>query len=210
MTELSISANSHRGKVRAKNEDMVLVSSQFIRDKSLITKVHLGPDSRYLVAVADGMGGLDDGDIASEEVQRSLCEFFEQLPGGLAFEDLEDVIGEWGAQIHGEINAAASAAGRVRGTTLVALLFYEGKILMLNCGDSRLYRYRNGVLSQLSHDHDLASVTGKASDSHILVNCIGAGAQTCYMDCEDITERVYDGDVYMLCSDGLSDMCSDS
>ena len=72
MTELSISANSHRGKVRAKNEDMVLVSSQFIRDKSLITKVHLGPDSRYLVAVADGMGGLDDGDIASEVVQRSL------------------------------------------------------------------------------------------------------------------------------------------
>lgn len=176
----------------------------------MMTKVFLGPESRYVAAVADGMGGYDEGEVASEYALHSLSDFYAQLPNGLSYDDLMDVVSEWGTRVHQQVNDDAAAAGLIRGTTLVSLLFYEDKSYFLNCGDSRIYRFRDGVLNKLSNDHDLTSITGNEADSHIVVNCIGANADSCYIDCMELTGRVFDGDIYLLCSDGLSDMCSDA
>lgn len=210
MIELSISANCHKGVVRDNNEDMLLVSGHCSRDCSLITKVDIGPRGRYIVAIADGMGGYDEGEVASEMTLHSLSDFFAQLPSGLSVEDLRDVTCEWGELIHDIVNEDASAHGVVRGTTLVALAVYEDKMFFINCGDSRMYRYRDGVLSQLTDDHNLASLTGKFEDKHVVVNCIGVGAESSYMDFVDMSNRMFNEDLFLLCSDGLSDMCSDS
>lgn len=210
MIELSISANSHTGVVREKNEDMLLLSGHCTRDCSLNTKVDIGPRGRYIVAVADGMGGYDEGEIASEMTLNSLADFFAQLPSLLTIEDLKDVTCEWVELIHNLVNEDASAHGVVRGTTLVALAFYEDKIFFINCGDSRMYRFREGLLSQMTDDHDLASLTGKSEDKHVVVNCIGAGAESCFVDFVDISDRILNGDQFILCSDGMSDMCTDS
>ena len=79
----------------------------------------------------------------------------------------------------------------------------------MNCGDSRLYRYRNGQLLQLSTDHSLNTANGEKKHSNIITNCIGAGCKTSYIDMYEFTDDFLEGDVYLLCSDGLNDMVKD-
>jgi protein phosphatase len=80
----------------------------------------------------------------------------------------------------------------------------------MNCGDSRLYRYRDGVLEQLTTDHSLSNLLGSEKHSSVITNCIGGGCSTSYIDMVQMTDDVRTDDVYLLCSDGLSDMISDN
>ena len=95
------------------------------------------------------------------------------------------------------------------GTTLVGLAYYCGHFYSLNCGDSRLYRLRNGSLKQLTTDHSLNNMLGSSKHSSIITNCIGGGNNHSYMDIVKMTDDVQYSDVYLLCSDGLSDMLDD-
>jgi protein phosphatase len=79
----------------------------------------------------------------------------------------------------------------------------------MNCGDSRLYRLHDGVLQQLTTDHSLNNLLGSNQHTNIITNCIGGGCKTSYIDLVQCTADVQPGDVFMLCSDGLSDMISD-
>ena len=88
MITLNIEVESSRGLVRKKNEDMILVSTKMVRDSSLMTKVLLNENDRYIIAVADGIGGNLSGEVASEIVAFDIASFFKNLPSGLAFEDL--------------------------------------------------------------------------------------------------------------------------
>jgi len=95
------------------------------------------------------------------------------------------------------------------GTTLVALAYYEGNIYSMNCGDSRLYRFRHGELTQLTTDHSLSNMLGSERRTSVITNCIGGGCTSSYIDIVMMTDDVLRGDVYMLCSDGLTDMLTD-
>ena len=79
----------------------------------------------------------------------------------------------------------------------------------MNCGDSRLYRLRDGVLEQISNDHSLSNMRGEKKHSNIITNCIGAGIRQPYLDLFEFTDDFLPGDTYVLCSDGLNDMISD-
>ena len=79
----------------------------------------------------------------------------------------------------------------------------------MNCGDSRLYRFRQEKLTQLSTDHSLNNLKGEKRHSNIITNCIGGGCKSPYLDLYEFTEDFLSGDVYLLCSDGLSDMVPD-
>ena len=119
---------------------------------------------------------------------------------------------EWLDSVHktieskGHVNPEMSEMG----TTLVGVVYYNGKYYWLNCGDSRLYRFRDGVLHQISVDHSLNTLKGEKRHSNILTNCIGGGSLHSYLDIYEFTDEVLPGDVYMLCSDGLSDMVPDA
>ena len=95
------------------------------------------------------------------------------------------------------------------GTTLVALAYYDGDFYSMNCGDSRLYRLRNEELVQLTTDHSLSSLMGDQKHSSVITNCIGGGCTNSFIDVVHMVD-IQDGDTYLLCSDGLTDMMSDN
>lgn len=212
MIELDISAASRIGCVRRQNEDMILVNNQFLREDSYKTNVVLGSEDRYLIAVADGMGGHNRGDVASSDTLKNLHYFFHDIPATLSAGDFNEAIVGWLDSINNYIVSKGRADEQYKGmgTTLVGISYYNGDIYSMNCGDSRLYRHRNGQLVQLTTDHSLSNMLGTEKHSSIITNCIGGGCHSSYIDMVQMTHDVQKGDIYMLCSDGLTDMVSDS
>lgn len=211
MIKISVSASSQIGMVRDHNEDAVLISKQLLRDNHVNTSVLLGAQDRYVVAVCDGLGGQNAGEVASMDVAEQLAKRIDSLPANLSIDALHVTLNEWVEEEHEYLlmTGKDDACLEGLGTTLVSMLFYENHICWMNCGDSRLYRLRNGILRQLSSDHSLMSMTHKLSDAHVIVNCLGGGAETAFIDFVDVTNDVREKDVFLLCSDGLSCMVVD-
>ena len=207
-----MTAASKVGCVRSQNEDMVLLGSHFVRNNAFSTRVDLTNSDRYIMAVADGMGGHNRGDVASSDALHNLEFYFHDLPTGLSPESIKDKFEDWLDSINNIIDSKGRSDEQYKGmgTTLVGLAFYEGQFYTLNCGDSRLYRFRDGDLTQLTSDHSLSNMLGSSQHSNVITNCIGGGATSSFIDIVNITDDIKEGDVYMLCSDGLTDMLPDS
>ena len=207
--KLYISAVSHVGCVRHNNEDMILIGSQFVRNGETFVEVDLADKERYMLALADGMGGHNSGDVASEDTLSNLHYYFYDLPSsGMSVGDFNEAIYEWLESINAIIDSKGHSEPRFynMGTTLVAFAYFNGEFYWMNCGDSRVYYLHEGVLHQLSTDHSLNNLVGESEHSNIITNCIGGGCKTSYIDMVTCTRDVRSGDMYMLCSDGLSDM----
>ena len=157
MNKIVLTAASRVGNVRSNNEDMILAFDRFIR--SDIYQTVLAPENldRFIVAVADGMGGHNAGEVASELVMQNLKFYVKDLPKGLSSGELEEAMNDWLQSVHQTVNARGRANKEQAnmGTTLVALLYYGQRYFWMNCGDSRLYRLRDGQLKQLTTDHSL-------------------------------------------------------
>ncbi len=209
--KLKISAASNVGCVRQNNEDMILVGDCFLRDESFDEEVEIDGKDRYLIALADGMGGHSSGDVASRDVLTNLHYFFYDMPAGLSVGDFNEAIYEWLESISNIIDSKGHSEPRYHemGTTLVGLAYYAGEFYWMNCGDSRVYRLHDGQLHQISTDHSLSNLMGSSEHTNIITNCIGGGCKMSYIDMVTCTPDVQPGDVYMLCSDGLTDMLSD-
>ena len=206
-----MTAASKVGCVRSQNEDMVLIGNHFVRNDGFSTRADLTNSDRYIVAVADGMGGHSRGDVASSDALHNLQFFFHDLPTGLSPSAINEMFVGWLDSINNIIASKGRSDEQYKGmgTTLVGLAFYEGEFYTLNCGDSRLYRFRDGELTQLTSDHSLSNMLGSSKHSNIITNCIGGGCSSSFMDIVMITQDVKEGDVYLLCSDGLTDMLPD-
>ena len=211
MIELEISAASRIGCVRRQNEDMVLVGNKFIREDSYKTMLVLSREDRFLSAVADGMGGHNRGDVASSDTLRNLQYFFYDIPSCLSISDFNEAIVGWLDSVNNYIASKGRADEQFKGmgTTLVGMVYYNGEFYSMNCGDSRMYRYHDGQLLQLTTDHSLSNMTGSGKRSNVITNCIGGGCHSSYIDMVQMTNDVHSGDVYLLCSDGLTDMVPD-
>ena len=185
-------SRSHAGCVRELNED-----------------AYLELPGRGLWAVADGMGGHSLGEFASRLAIRSLAD----LPPA---RDLEHAIALAEEQLQDANrrlrHEAARRAMQLIGTTIAALLVGQRECACLWAGDSRIYLFRNGRLRQLTRDHSEAEAVRsrrprKADDtltlppSNLITRALGAEDRIA-IDCE--TTAVADGDVFLLCSDGLS------
>ena len=211
MKKLQITASSNVGLVRTNNEDMILVRNKYVRDEDYDTEIDLSVCDRLVVAVADGMGGYEAGEVASQEALSSLHFFVSDLPEKISEEDFNEAIVGWINSINKTINSQGrnDDAYRNMGTTLVGMMFFEGRTYWMNCGDSRIYRFRNGELEQLSTDHSFAGIYGEMKISSAITHCIGAGCTTTFIDLQEITNDIYPGDVFLICSDGMTDMVDD-
>lgn len=211
MILLDISAASWTGRVRSQNEDMVLVDHQFIREDTYRTQVVLGREDRLLLAVADGMGGHNHGDIASSDTLHNLHYYFYDIPTTLSPGDFNEAIVGWLDSINNYIASKGRADEQYKGmgTTLVGLTYYNSDFYSMNCGDSRLYRFRNHQLVQLTTDHSLNNLTGSGKRSNVITNCIGGGCSSSFIDMVQVTGEMTQYDVFLLCTDGLTDMLPD-
>lgn len=209
--KLNITASSKTGCVRKNNEDMVLVDRWFVRDGNLNAMMDTNRADRYLLALADGMGGHNSGEVASSDVLHNLQYFFSDIPVGLSISDFNEAIYVWLTSINNIIDSKGHSDDRYSkmGTTLVALAYYDKAFYWMNCGDSRIYRFHEGALTQLSTDHSLSTLLGQTEHSNIITNCIGGGCKSSYIDIVECTADVLPGDTFLICSDGLNDMLSD-
>lgn len=212
MSKIVLTAASRVGCVRSNNEDMVLAYDKFVRSEAYQTEFMTENSDRFVIALADGMGGHQAGEVASADTLANLQFFINDLPKGLSSSEFNEMIVVW----LDSVNKMISSKGLVdpslseMGTTLVGVTYYNGKYYWMNCGDSRLYRLRNGHLTQISEDHSLNNAQGIKKHSNVITNCIGAGCKSSFIDFYEFTDDFLQGDVYMICSDGLNDMVKDA
>jgi PPM family protein phosphatase len=203
-------ALSDPGMVRALNEDSVFTAAE-----------------AGLAILADGMGGYSAGEVASamaiEAVSRALLSSLPALrdsPLDEATPDLhEDIVfavERTNAAIHHTSHNDPDCEGM--GTTLVIAAFLDGQITVAHVGDSRLYRHRAGKLEQITRDHSwldeqlaMGVITAEQALASRYKNIVtrGIGIEET-VDVEIHDYPIETGDIYLLCSDGLSDMLEDA
>ena len=185
---------THPGAVRCVNQD------------SFLARADLG-----LWMVADGAGGHEGGAMASQAIASEL--------GGLAA-DLSDggVVREAALALQRTHEALRQAALSQRAnatiaTTVVVLVLRDGRATCLWVGDSRAYRFRKGQLTLLTRDHSLVQelmsagrITADEAENHpqrnVITRAVGANCDHLAVECR--IDEVEPGDLYLLCSDGLS------
>ena len=181
-----------------------------------------------LAILADGMGGHNSGEIASAMTIAHVMDKFKasykdlahgevDWESGLTFESLllKESIEEANAEIHEA--SQASIANRGMGTTAVGLLFLNNKVSIAHVGDSRAYRLRDGTFELLTEDHSLLQElvrkgfytreeARQSDQKNVITRALGIDSRVMV----DIAEEIADvNDIYLVCSDGLTDMVSD-
>ena len=191
-------AVTHRGLVRPGNEDSFLIPEA----------------GESFAAVCDGMGGHLAGEVASRIAVDSLRDSLSGAAPGQ--EMLRAAIRTANRDVYRRAQDDAACAGM--GTTLTALWWTEDRVLMGHVGDSRLYRFDGARLSQLTHDHtyvqglvDLGEITARQARVHprrnLITRAVGTDADV------EVDTAAFDrepGMVYLLCSDGLTNMLEDA
>ncbi|MBB4635981.1 PP2C family protein-serine/threonine phosphatase [Longimicrobium terrae] len=204
---LAISAWSHLGHVRQRNEDMAVVGDALVRDGAHERAVKLATlEHALVVAVADGLGGHLGGAEASRRVAERVREAAPGWPAAWGYERLSGALQAVLSAAHLELLAEgerdATLAGM--GTTWTGLVFTREAALLAHVGDSRCYRVRDGVLSLQTRDHTALASVGPGATRTVLTNSVGAG-DTVSVDLANLTRRMYSGDQYLVCSDGAAD-----
>src|SRR5450830_1176831 len=181
-----------------------------------------------LVVLADGMGGYKAGEVASEiatlTIVAELKESMQTLEPGLV-----DAVSEMQAESQLVIDAVAKANESIfsvsesqpqcagMGTTLVVGLFTNNKLIAGHIGDSRMYRFRQGELVQITQDHSLLQeqlnsglITPEqakySNNKNLVTRALGIDPE---VELELHEHDVLPDDIYLLCSDGLSDLVPD-
>jgi serine/threonine protein phosphatase PrpC len=193
------SAMTHRGAVRPNNEDAMVLGVFTACGVDMVNPVSWEAPltAPVLVAVADGMGGHNGGEIASAYTVRELAA---ASPTDAA--EIEAALLRIDGDLHELSRSAPEVAGL--GTTVAGLLLGPDSGVWFNIGDSRIYRERGGYLAQLSVD-DRSLRTGTT-----LTQCLGGHANGTPLRPRIEPLNVHKDGRWLLCSDGLSDLLDDS
>jgi protein phosphatase len=188
----------------------------------------MAPEHR-LFMVADGMGGHRAGEVASQMAVETVRSFFDDTAGddeltwpfkmerSVSYDANRLAVGVKLANLRIHETAQSNAQQRGMGTTIVTAHFTEGTVVVAHVGDSRLYRFRAGKLTQLTEDHSLLNDYIKMKDltpeqienfphKNVIVRALGM-KETVQVDI--LSDRCEANDIYLLCSDGLSGMITD-
>ncbi|GLY99214.1 PP2C family serine/threonine-protein phosphatase [Actinoplanes sp. NBRC 103695] len=191
---LRYAAQSDRGLIRDGNQD----------------SVYAGP---RLLAVADGMGGMAAGDVASNIVIAAMAPLDEDVPGDALVDALRHAVGNANQTLRDTVDANPHLEGM--GTTLTAVLFSGSKIGMVHIGDSRAYMLRQGEFAQITKDDtyvqmlvDEGRISPEEASSHPQRSLLTRALDGRDIDPEYSVRQVLKGDRYLICSDGLSGVVS--
>ena len=208
ITQIDLQALSQVGRVRDHNEDMLSLGGVLIRDAELRFPIIIDEKSQFHLLVSDGMGGHEQGERASQELLEYLSQCFkeERIKAESIEEDLRTEVKDFNHKLNNE--ALLEQQRLPMGCTLTGVVLSAGNLYVINAGDSRTYRFRNGILRQLTQDETVRALSGDPNDSKALLNCIGGGSQG-NLTVENITDRILIGDILLICSDGLTDMVTD-
>jgi serine/threonine protein phosphatase PrpC len=209
---IEVAGLSHVGMKRNHNEDNYLLLPE-----------------EQLFTVADGMGGHSSGEVASKIAVDELADFFRasgrdqeltwpyKMEKGRNYDENRLATGIKLANMRIYERATGEARYRGMGTTIVSVYFSADQALVAHVGDSRVYRFREGQLTQLTEDHSLLNDYLKARKltpeeieafphKNVIVRALGMKDNVVV----DVSaQQPKDGDIYLLCSDGLSGMVSD-
>jgi serine/threonine protein phosphatase PrpC len=200
--KVSVCGASDIGLVRQNNEDSwrLLQEEQFF-------------------VLADGMGGHQAGEIASKETVDHLCALFRQYFSSLSsisLTDAQDLLSE----LIQQVNLIVYQMGRERqdlkgmGTTLCCILLHPEGLIYGHVGDSRIYRFRQHKLEQLTHDHSLlrelidqGQLNEQQAEDFLYKNIITKAIGTAPHVEPTLTHSTLEvGDILLMCTDGLSDL----
>ncbi|MFI5913977.1 PP2C family protein-serine/threonine phosphatase [Dactylosporangium sp. NPDC051541] len=191
---LRYAARSDRGLIRSGNQD----------------SVYAGP---RLLAVADGMGGMAAGDVASNIVIATMAPLDEDVAGNAMIDTLRGAVDLANQQIRDAVEENPAMEGM--GTTLTAMLFSGTKMGMVHIGDSRAYLVRDGEFAQVTKDDtyvqmlvDEGRISLEEANSHPQRSLLTRALDGRDADPEYSVRQVKPGDRYLLCSDGLSGVVS--
>ncbi|HEX7123873.1 MAG TPA: PP2C family serine/threonine-protein phosphatase, partial [Gemmatimonadaceae bacterium] len=210
--KLQVEARCHVGVVRDENQDALLVAGatrrEDLRAHTLTTDALTRP---LLFAVADGMGGHANGGRASLIVCAALEQAARALPGDATYDVLQRALEmaiETGHRTMRQ-SLANDGAERPMGTTVTALAVSAAAAALVHVGDSRAYRWRDGILLRLTRDHSVREMIDPFAPANRLANAVGAGERM-FVDSEDLTGRLLPEDRVLLCSDGLWGVVDDA
>ena len=207
-----IAAASHVGKVRERNED-AWVAYDLEREQALVDRVDVAAKG-VLLAVADGMGGADAGDVASSLVIEHLTKALASCASGPAVACMHDAVN----LAHSAVLDSAVERKQRMGATLTALHVRQGEATIAQVGDSRAYLLRAGELTQITHDQSMVQLmvdqgvmTAEQATDCPFKNVIlqAMGHQTALKIALSRLE-LHDRDALLLCSDGLTNELSDA
>ena len=208
---LEVASCTDPGIVRSHNEDSIAADA-----------------TKGLVVLADGMGGYNAGEVASgmatTVITTELQHLLEETPpyrlepaSGRPWAEklLKDQIAKANTSIFQAAQSQPQYSGM--GTTLVAGLFYDNKVMLAHIGDSRAYRLRGEAFEQITRDHSLLQeqidsgmITPEqakfSQNKNLVTRALGIDPT---VEPELNCFEAQPGDVYLLCSDGLNDMVSD-
>jgi len=197
-------AATHTGLVRKVNEDRFCIGDWVSHghNESLEGIIEC---ARGWAVIADGMGGHDAGELASESAIETIHALIAQASSEPAIAHMLERANE---RIFEEM---FSDRGRpAMGSTAVGVSFHHGNAFAFNIGDSRLYVVRGGALVQQSVDDTLTRATrAKGPRSHALTQSLGGSVSRLPLDPHVRRLIVSDREQLLLCSDGLTDMVPD-
>lgn len=223
ITALKICGSSDIGKKRDHNEDAFLIGNLIENKENIYFEIPL--DSSFiknyglLVAVADGMGGHNAGEVASDLALNLLSrQLISTRKERFHTDEIINILRNSIISSHEAILEMSKRSTEYSGmgTTLAGLFFCKDTLYTFHAGDSRVYRLRNGGLFQMTKDHslvqsliDIGQLSAEEATTHpqknIITNSLGGGNGTCE---PDVTDKYgyFEQDIFLICSDGLTDM----
>ncbi len=220
---------SHRGRVRADNQDHYLVARVGRSLDTLISSLPTGevPDrfdeTGYVMMVADGMGGAAAGEVASRMAISTLVNIVLDVPDWIMRldDDKADELMRRAVDYYHQVDSALVELSRTNpqlsgmGTTMTVAYSIGRDLFVAHVGDSRAYLFRGGRLEQLTRDHthvqemlDAGMLTREEAATHrlrhVLTNAVGGQEELVDVDIHRLV--LADGDRLLLCSDGLTEV----
>lgn len=229
-TKISLYYRSDTGQVRSHNEDRMCVVPAYCHDDLRATEIVLVRGKGILLAIADGMGGTNAGEVAAEiaiETVRNSSEKIDAIllrPKEIG-KGLQSII----HKAHLNIRAALNEENAGMGTTLILALVTGNTLYVAWCGDSRAYKYSPSIIERknkydlphlkiLTHDHSLVwqmvrkgKLDPNAAREHQLSNIITQSLGDTRSDPkpDSAIYTIEPGDKILICSDGLNSMLPD-